>query len=597
VSYCINPWCHERENTVDSITCYSCGTPLLINGRIRLIKPLRSLDPLYRTEIFEVEDRGTQFQEYSPGTRRVMKILKSQDPKVIDLFEREELVLRVLDHPAIPRVTIDDCFTFKLDHEYGELRCLVMQKFEGENLEDWVETHGRISQSMALSWLHQLVDILDHVHQSGFFHRDIKPSNIVLQDNGQLALVDFGTVREVSNTYLARVSAVGKVDRGLGKRFGITVVRSAGYSPIEQIEGQSVPQSDFYALGRTLTYLMTGINPIYLPASQNLRRLSWRDSAPQIDKPFADFIDWLMAPTPGKRPQNTQIILDYLENRFKLKFFLKLARLKSLRSFKFGFLFLSIILFVGVFQTALFFNTRYQTIQSHEQANDYFELGVKRHVQGHAEAARSAYEQSLKLNPQSIDTLEYLALICQNLKDRDCTLKSYKRLLDLAPNSWKGHYNLGVFWDGQGEWKKAESEYKLALSFPSPIRSNVLSRLSRLKNSEGDYKSAEKYALLALDTLKSQDPTDVVTQAMLEKDLGWAAFGQKRFHQAELNLMRSLELDPLRIDSKCLLTKVFVAQSRVDEAKKAGEECLQSDYSSPEVSKWRLDVIRYLLRR
>lgn len=311
--YCINPLCNQRQNPEDSERCLACGTPLLINDRIRLLEPLRLFnnDPYSYTEVFEVDDAGTKW--HPVRERRVMKVLKWSEPKLVELMRREVFALQVIKHPGIPKATIDDYFTFTPHDSPLELHCLVMQRFEGQNLEQWIKSYGRISQSLALRWLKQLVDILDLVHRSGFFHRDIKPDNIIIQPNGQLALIDFGGVRQVTNTYLAKVSGNGGTSTGVGSGYEITAVRTARYSPLEQINGQAVPQSDFYALGRTFVYLVTGISLIKLKTDQTTGRLIWRNKAPQIDKPLADFLDDLMAPFPGQRPQTTQVILQRLD--------------------------------------------------------------------------------------------------------------------------------------------------------------------------------------------------------------------------------------------------------------------------------------------
>lgn len=108
MSYCINPLCEQRQNPNDIEKCLFCGTSLLINDRIRLIKPLRALseNPFSYTEVFEVDDAGTQ---WNPDRRqRVMKVLKMNSPKLVELMERESLSLRLIHHPNIPKSTLDD---------------------------------------------------------------------------------------------------------------------------------------------------------------------------------------------------------------------------------------------------------------------------------------------------------------------------------------------------------------------------------------------------------------------------------------------------------------------------------------------------------
>ena len=161
-----------------------------------------------------------------------------------------------------------------------------------------------IDADLARSWLEQLVDILDRVHQLHYFHRDIKPHNIMRRPDGQLALIDFGTAREVTGTYINKV----------GGGQNVTEIISAGYTPPEQINGKDVPQSDFYALGRTFVYLMTGKKPTHFPENPRNGKLLWHDAAPHIPDHFASVIDYMMAPFPGNRPQHGRIIFQALDD-------------------------------------------------------------------------------------------------------------------------------------------------------------------------------------------------------------------------------------------------------------------------------------------
>lgn len=290
--YCINPKCQNRENPDNLQHCQDCGITLLINGRYRLVRPLRELHLPSCFDIFEVDDQGTP---------KVLKVLKTKHHKYIELFEQEARLLTKLRHPGIPKAEPDGDFSFPLRNG-RELRCLVMERVEGKNLQQWLQQNQRISQDyLALQWLRQLAEILDYVHHEGFFHRDIKPSNIMLKPNGQLVLIDFGTVRKITQTVI--------------KGREITAVYSYGYTSQEQAEGRANQQSDFFALGRTFVHLLTGKHPVDLPNKSGTDQLMWRDIAPQVSRSLADFIDELMAPSVQNRPDDTQTILqriDYL---------------------------------------------------------------------------------------------------------------------------------------------------------------------------------------------------------------------------------------------------------------------------------------------
>jgi hypothetical protein len=97
VIYCINPNCKNRQNPDNLDCCQACGTPLLIQKRYRLIKPLRKLNPHTHTDIFEVDDGGI---------RKVMKVLKTNNPELIEAFEQEANTLQWLKDPGIPHPII-----------------------------------------------------------------------------------------------------------------------------------------------------------------------------------------------------------------------------------------------------------------------------------------------------------------------------------------------------------------------------------------------------------------------------------------------------------------------------------------------------------
>ena len=290
MSHCINPKCQIRQNPDNLEKCSFCGTSLLINGRYLLVKPLRELSGVHTTEIFEVDDRST---------RKVLKVLNSDRSKLIELLQQEAKVLQKLQNLGVPKVY--EYFTFLPNNESKKLHCLVMEKIEGQNLKQWLEENEPISEARAINWLKQLTSILREVHQAQLLHRDIKPSNIMLRPDGQLVLIDFGTVREMTDTYVYKL---GQSD--------ITQVYSPGYTPLEQIEGQAVKESDFFALGRTFIHLLTGIYPAELPKNPQTNQLVWRNQAPQISEWLVYLIDELLAPLPQNRPQNAQSILECL---------------------------------------------------------------------------------------------------------------------------------------------------------------------------------------------------------------------------------------------------------------------------------------------
>jgi serine/threonine protein kinase len=292
MSLCINPNCSNPNHPGNARHrhCQSCNADLVIHKRYRVSRLLS--DSTGFGKIYEASDRGKP---------RILKILKIDDPKAIALFKQEAEVLGQLNHPGIPK--IDTYFTWYPQRFAKPLHCLVMEKIQGHNLQTWMQGKPPISYEQALDWLNQLIEILDCVHQKQYFHRDIKPANIMRRPDGRLTLIDFGTAREMTHTYLAK----------MGSGSGVTSIASAGYTPLEQNNGKAVPQSDFYALGRTFVFLLTGKSPTAFDEDPRTGELMWREDLPNLPPPFVDLIDRMMAPFPGNRPPNTEAIATQLQ--------------------------------------------------------------------------------------------------------------------------------------------------------------------------------------------------------------------------------------------------------------------------------------------
>ncbi len=300
MSYCINPRCPKPSDPMnESHLCCYCGSSLILQQRYRVD---RLLGEGGFSKTYEVDDLLSTLRE--PGTPKILKVLLLDDAIAVALFQQEARVLSQLCHPGIPDVYPDNYFTFFPKDRNQPLHCLVMEKIEGVNLEQWQQQQQEqpLSQAQALNWLKQLLETLHLIHQQLYFHRNIKPANIMLTHTGQLVLINFGTAREVTHIYLVKVS---------GGREQIEIT-SPGYTPLEQVNGKAVPQSDFFALGRTFVALLTGKSPSDFPEDPRNGNLLWQHRAPQVSQAVTDLIDDLMAPYPENRPHNAQIILQRL---------------------------------------------------------------------------------------------------------------------------------------------------------------------------------------------------------------------------------------------------------------------------------------------
>lgn len=242
--------CNHAGNFPGNLFCTHCGAPLNVQRRIRDYLVLRLLGS---------GGMGTTFlackPQVTPGVRPDLKVLKEMNadmvdlPKAQELFEREARVLKGLCHAGIPQF-----FDYFVE---DQRRYLVMELIHGQDLDKLVAQQGIISPSQVISWMLQTCGVLDYLHnqQPAIIHRDLKPSNLLVRSRDkQVAVIDFGAVKEGVNSPDTRIAV-------------------EGYSAPEQSVGRSCMQSDIYAVGATMIFLLTGQNPVklYRDLGQGLR--------------------------------------------------------------------------------------------------------------------------------------------------------------------------------------------------------------------------------------------------------------------------------------------------------------------------------------
>ncbi len=566
MSYCINFQCKERQNPDHLKCCRSCHTPLQVGvaQQYRLLAPLHLNNSFRSTEVFVAE---------GGGARKIIKVLLPQNRAQVERFEREALLLQILQHPGIPRSDLDDYFIVTPPGSAFELHCIAMEFVEGKTLQEWVEKNRSASQAQILDWLTQLTDILKVVHtpefdyEHSYVHCDIKPDNIMLRPDGQLSLIDFGLVTIVGED-------IAKVTAG-----------TAGYIAPEQIDGTPVPQSDFYSLGRTMIYLATGVPLNALPHDLKTGQLVWRTQAPQIDKPLAELLDQLVSPALGVRPLNASQLLEALG---QIPEEIRKLRRQRLLPYLYG--------AVGIAVVIVSFMS-YRWVM----AGVNYRLGLESQIQRQLENSRKYLEKSIELNSSSIDTYNSLALTCQLQGDNICAIQQHQKALSLDPASWKAYNGLANVFDALGEYSLAENQYILAMKYNRERTALAISNLSRLKNRAKQYNEAAELAQQGLE-----QTSDLAQQAVLLKNQGWAELGLGLLQQADGHLQASLQKEKealqeqtnntnsqeaLRADAYCLLAQVQEAKQQVKQAKHSWKQCLQHKSENPEVEVWRNQFI------
>lgn len=212
---------------------------------------------------------------------KVVSLRRTDDPKVLELFEREARILSQLNHPGIPRY-LD---YFQVKKRRNSYFYLAQQLVEGKSLAEWVENGWHPQEVEVWHIANQILDILVYLQQftPPVIHRDIKPQNILRRSDGKVFLVDFGAVQDVYHGTLTG---------------GSTVAGTYGYMAPEQFRGKTVLATDLYGLGATLIFLLTQKSPADLP-----KRKLKIDFRPQVrvTKRFADWLERMIEPVAEDR--------------------------------------------------------------------------------------------------------------------------------------------------------------------------------------------------------------------------------------------------------------------------------------------------------
>lgn len=202
--------------------------------------------------------------------------------KAKELFDREAQILRKLSHPNIAKVQ---------DHFVENGRdYMVLEFVAGHTLRQVVTKKGLQDEETVLQYAKAIAEVLDYLHtiDPPVIHRDVTPDNIVLREDGSLVLIDFGAANEFVGT------ATG------------TLIGKQAYIAPEQFRGKARVQSDLFALGGTLFFLLTGQDP--LPLSQSHPKSLRPELSDELDALLAD----LTAMEVKMRIQSADALLDRL---------------------------------------------------------------------------------------------------------------------------------------------------------------------------------------------------------------------------------------------------------------------------------------------
>lgn len=302
MTYCLNPECPQPKNLANAEVCEACGSPLLLRNRYRISRALGQggFGTTYLANIMTLPGEPCcVIKQLRPNANapQLMEMAKQ-------LFEREANTLgRIGNHPQIPSL-----LDFFIDEDKQQFY-LVQEYVAGYTLQQEVKRNGPFSEAGAKQFLSEILPLLRYIHSQKVIHRDIKPANLIRREQDRkLVMIDFGAVKH--SQIDPNASGAGMVaDQTALTQFAIG---TPGFAPPEQMAMRPVYASDFYAVGVTCIYLLTGKSPKDIDYNPATGEMMWQQYV-NISDHFANVLKKLLEASVRHRYQSIDDILRALD--------------------------------------------------------------------------------------------------------------------------------------------------------------------------------------------------------------------------------------------------------------------------------------------
>ena len=498
-------------------------------------------------------------------------------------FKRELLLARQVTHKNVVRI-----------HDLGEIdgiKYITMSFVEGTELARLLRREGRLGVRQALSITRSVVAGLLAAHAAGVVHRDLKPGNIMVRNDGEALIMDFGIARSTGGP-VSSSGPVVQLPSGLVDSAALytaatvagTVVGTVHYMAPEQARGEDVDQrADIYALGLIVYDMLAGRERARRDESALAELQARMKSAPppvqsivaEVPDALNEIVSRCLEPDPASRFQTTSELaaaLDRLDDRG-----VPLPRVRRLTPRLMAAIAALVIAMLG--GTYVLTRRAVEPVAPHEPVAVVIADFDNR-------TGDPAFDRTLEpMLRRALEGAGFISAYDRNGLSRTLGVRPPEELDEAAARVLAVKEGLGVVLSGSIE--RAGSGYEIAVRAVQTVTGNEIARARRrasggdqvveaatalmatVRNALGDEasESAQQFAMASL----SATSLDVVRHYAAAQEAG----SNNRFEEARQILLRAVALDPTFGIGYQLLAVASRNTGNVQDAEKYAKEALR----------------------
>lgn len=242
---------------------------------------------------------ATHEETHQQAAVKVLPASLAREPGFLARFDREIAALQQLDNPHVVKI-FESGTVSETGNEEDQSYYYAMEYVDGETLLSKLRRERRLPWPTVIDCGVQICSALKAAHDAGIVHRDIKPSNLLISNDGNVKLADFGVAQVFASTRLTKTGGI---------------IGTAEFMSPEQAQGQrSTKKSDLYSLGAVLYTMLSGKPPY---SGQTMLDVLHKHRFGQFDRPrhyapecpywLEEIVCQLLEKDPEKRPADAYV--------------------------------------------------------------------------------------------------------------------------------------------------------------------------------------------------------------------------------------------------------------------------------------------------